>query len=64
VVAVIAGVLVAMAFQESLRTQFLASLVSLAVVSVAYLVLRRQRQTAATPHVNAIDILAGLPTRS
>jgi len=64
VVAVIAGVLLAMAFQESLRTQFLASLVSLAVVSVAYLVLRRQRQTAATPHVNAIDILAGLPTRS
>jgi len=63
VVAVIAGVLVAMAFQQSLRTQFLASLVSLGVVSVAYLILRRHRQHAAKPHVSAIDILAGLPTR-
>jgi AAT family amino acid transporter/GABA permease len=64
VVAVIAGVLVAMAFQESLRTQFLASLVSLGVVSAAYLILKRRRQQANKPHVNAIDILAGLPTRS
>jgi AAT family amino acid transporter/GABA permease len=64
VVAVIAGVLVAMAFQESLRTQFLASLVSLGVVSVAYLLLKRRRVQANQPHINAIDILAGMPTRS
>ena len=64
VVAVIAGVLVAMAFQDSLRTQFLASLVSLGVVCAAYLVLKRRRQQVNKPHVNAIDILAGLPTRS
>jgi AAT family amino acid transporter/GABA permease len=64
VVAVIAGVLVAMAFQESLRTQFLASLVSLGVVSAAYVVLKRRRQQVSKPHLSAIDILAGLPTRS
>jgi AAT family amino acid transporter/GABA permease len=64
VVAVIAGVLVAMAFQESLRTQFLASLVSLGVVSAAYLILKRRRTQANKPPVNAIDILAGLPARS
>lgn len=64
VVAVIAGVLVAMAFQESLHTQFLASLVSLGVVSAAYLLLKRRRLSAGTSHVNATDLLAGLPTRS
>ena len=64
VVAVIAGVLVAMAFQESLRTQFLASLVSLGVVSAAYLMLKRRRLQANKPHVSAIDILEGLPARS
>jgi AAT family amino acid transporter/GABA permease len=53
-----------MAFQESLRTQFLASLVSLGVVSVAYLLLKRRRVQANQPHINAIDILAGMPTRS
>jgi len=64
VVAVIAGVLVAMAFQQSLRTQFLASLVSLGVVSAAYWLLKRRRQQTPTAHVSAIDILAGLSTRS
>ena len=64
VVAVIAGVLVAMAFQQSLRTQFLASLVSLGVVSTAYWLLKRRRQQTPTAHVSAIDILAGLSTRS
>jgi AAT family amino acid transporter/GABA permease len=63
VVAVIAGVLVAMAFQESLRTQFLASLVSLGVVSVAYLLLKRRRVQASQSHISAVDILAGMPTR-
>ncbi|UMY63245.1 amino acid permease [Pseudomonas sp. LS.1a] len=43
VIAAIVGVLVAMAFQEGLRTQLLASLVSLAVVSAAHLLVRKRR---------------------
>lgn len=43
VVASIIGVLVAMAFQKSLQTQFIASLVSLTVVSVCYVLFKRKR---------------------
>lgn len=43
VIAAIVGVLVAMAFQEGLRTQLLASLISLAVVSAAHLLVRKRQ---------------------
>lgn len=43
VIASIVGVLLAMAFQDDLRIQLLASLVSLAVVSAAHLLVRRRR---------------------
>ncbi|MDH4871219.1 amino acid permease [Pseudomonas sp. BN515] len=64
VVAVIAGVLAAMAFQESLRTQFLASLVSLAVVSGCYLLLKRRRVEGDKPLARANANLAGVTPRS
>ncbi|NWL76435.1 GABA permease [Pseudomonas taiwanensis] len=64
VVAVIAGVLAAMAFQESLRTQFLASLVSLAVVSGCYLLLKRRRAEGDKPLARANANLAGVTPRS
>ncbi|MDU9390021.1 amino acid permease [Pseudomonas sp. zfem002] len=64
VVAVIAGVLAAMAFQESLRTQFLASLVSLGVVSAAYMLFVRRGARGGQAHVKAADLLARLPARS
>ena len=51
--AAIVGVLVAMAFQEGLRTQLLASLISLAVVSAAHLLVRKRQLHAGQPGTRA-----------
>jgi L-asparagine transporter-like permease len=55
VVAAIAGVLVAMGFDRSLASQLLASLGSLAVVSLAYLLTRKRRERAAGDAVRAME---------
>ena len=50
VVASIAGVLIAMGFDHSLASQLLTSLGSLVVVSLAYLLTRKQREHGAAVH--------------
>ncbi len=50
VVAAIAGVLLAMAFDKELSMQLVASLVSLAVVSLIYVATRKKRLGSVSPH--------------